>query len=91
MGQGPGNQASGRYTSTASTGLGQGPKLHKREGERLPGRNRQHLQVLDSQERRLLPTPTQGRPSYPEDARSLAGARGASSRLVPSSSTPSAR
>lgn len=91
MGQGPGNQAFRRYTSTASTGLGQGPKLHKREGKRLPVKNRQRYQVLGSRERRLRPPPTQGRTSDPEDADSLPEARGASSRLVPRSSAPSAR
>lgn len=40
---------------------------HKREGKSLPRRNRQPWQVLDSGERRL-PSPTQGRWSYPEDA-----------------------
>lgn len=89
MGQGPGNQAFRRYTSTASTRLGQGPKLHKREGKRLPVRNRQSWQVLSSRERRLQPPPTQGRTSDPEDAGSLPGFRGASSRLVPRSSAPS--
>lgn len=62
---------------------------HKREGKRLPVRNRQLWQVLSSRERRLRPPPTQGRTSDPEDAGSLPGYRGASSRLVPRSSAPS--
>lgn len=91
MGQGPGNQAFRRYTSTASTGLGQGPKLHKREGKRLPVRNRQRWQVLGSLERRLRPPPTQGRTSDPEDAGLLPKAREAPSRLAPRSSALFAR
>ena len=65
---------------------------HKREGKRLPWRNRQRWQVLDSEERRLraLP-PAQGRPSDPEDTGLFPGARGASSRLEPRSSAPSAQ
>lgn len=64
---------------------------HKREGKRLPWRNRQRWQVLDSEERRLRPLPpAQGRPSDPEDAGLFPGARGASSRLEPRSSAPSA-
>lgn len=54
-------------------------------------KNRQRCQVLGSRERRLRPPPTQGRTSDPEDADSLPEARGASSRLVPRSSAPSAR
>lgn len=65
---------------------------HKREGKRLPWRNRQRWQVLDCRERRLPPLPpTQGRPSDPEDPGWLPGARVASSRPVPRSSAPSAQ
>ena len=65
---------------------------HKREGKRLPWRNRQRWQVLDCRGRRLQPLPpTQGRPSDPEDAGWPPGARGASSRPVPRSSAPSAQ
>nr|XP_034340444.1 uncharacterized protein LOC117693799 [Arvicanthis niloticus] len=53
---------------------------HKREDERLPGRNPQRWQVRDSRERGLLPLPpTQGRPSDPADAGCCFSASGASS------------